>query len=218
MAGTPAALFRVEGALVPRPVAMAAAWMAANAQGLGERAARLGAAALAVPFALGVGDAATGHRLAWSALRGTSEDRLRVLGEEYAEAFLVPALRPVAVDLVERCRREGFAIVLLSDHLDTVARPLGVHLRADVVVANRLEVRDGRATGRLEDPLVARFSGERLGALADAHGFDLERSRAYGASLEDQLLLGAIARPCAVYPDAALRRVARDLDWPVVEG
>lgn len=218
MPSKPAALFRVEGALTARPVAVAAAWMAANAQRLDERAARLGAVALAAPFALGLGDAGLGHRLAWGALRGTSADRLKVLGEEYAETQLVPSLRPIAVDLLDRCRREGFAIVLVSDHVDTVARPLGRHLEADVVVANALELRNGRATGRLADPLVARFGGLALRELADAHGFDLARSRAYGASAEDQLLLAAIGQPCAVYPDRALRRVARDLDWPVVEG
>src|SRR5690349_12111437 len=83
--GKAAALFRLEGALVARPAALAAAWLAANAQGMSERALRLGAVALSAPFALGLGDASTGQRLAWSALRGTSEDRLRVLGREYAE-------------------------------------------------------------------------------------------------------------------------------------
>ena len=218
MTGRAAALFRLEGALVPRPAALAAAFLAANAQHVGQRALRLGAVALAAPFALGLGDAATGHRLAWAALRGTSEDRLRVLGEEYAEAHLIPALRPIAVDLVEQARRDGCLLVLVSDHVEPIVRPVAAHLRIDTVVANRLELRNGSATGRLEDPVVTRFGGERLRELAAEHGIDLGRSRAYGALAEDQVLLSAIGLPCAVHPDRALRRVARDLDWPVVEG
>lgn len=213
----PAALFRVEGAIVPRPAQLAAGWLAASGQHLSERAVRVGAVALSAPFALGLGDVVTGHRLAWAALRGTSEDRLRVLGEEYAETMLVPAIRPIAVDLIERARRDGCAIVFVSDHVGPVARPLAAHLRADHLVANELELRNGRSTGRLMDPVVARFGGAALQAFADRHGLDLARSRAYGSRAEDQVLLSGIGLPCAVCPDRALRRVARDLDWPVVE-
>lgn len=214
----PAALFRVEGALTPRPAVLAAAWMAANAQRLEERAARLGAVALGAPLAFGLGDPTTGQRLAWAALRGTSEDRLRVLGQDYAESWLFGDLRPAGVDLLEQARRDGCLLVLISDHPDVIAEPLKRHLKADLLVANRLELRNGAATGRLVDPVVARFGGQALRDLAHAHQLDLGRSRAYAAAGADQVLLSAIGLPCAVHPDRALRRVCKDLDWPVVEG
>jgi phosphoserine phosphatase len=217
MAGRPAALFRVEGVITPRPAQLAAGWIAANGQHLTDRAVRVGAVALSAPFALGWGDAAIGHRLAWAALRGTSEDRLRILGQEYAETVLLPTLRPIAVDLLERARREGCALVLISDHVQQAVQALAEHLRVDHLVANELELRNGRATGRLVDPLVARFGGALLQAFAARHDLDLASSRAYGSRGDDQLLLAGIGLPCAVCPDRALRRVARDLDWPVVE-
>lgn len=213
----PAALFRVEGVIVARPAQLAAGWMAASGQHLSERAVRVGAVALSAPFALGLGDVVVGHRLAWAALRGTSEDRLRVLGEEYAETVLVPTIRPIAVDLIERARRDECAIVLVSDHVRPVAEALAAHLRADHLIANELEMRNGRATGRLVDPVVARFGGAALHTFAERNGLDLARSRAYGSRAEDQVLLSGIPLPCAVCPDRTLRRVARDMDWPVVE-
>lgn len=213
-----AALFRLEGALVPRPAHLAAAWLAANAQHLSERALRTCAVALSAPFALGLGDPATGQRLAWSALRGTSADRLKILGREYAETWLIPSLRPTGLDLIERARRDGLAIVVLSDHLHELAAPVAAHLRADALVSNHLEIRDGRATGRLEDPILSRFGGSLLREWAAREGFDLASCRAYGASADDQVLLSSIGWPCAVSPDRTLRRVARDLSWPVVEG
>jgi phosphoserine phosphatase len=214
----PGAFFRVEGPLVARPAVLAAAWLAASAQRIEERVVRLGAVALGAPFALGLGgERTTGQRLAWSGLRGTSRDRLRVLGEEYAERNLVPALLPIGVDLVERARRDGCAIVLVSDHIEEIAAPLGRHLRADVVLANRLELLNDRATGRLSDPVVARLGGAVLRDVARAHRIDLARSRAYGAQGSDQVLLSSIGWPCAVRPDRVLRRVALDLDWPVLE-
>ncbi len=213
----PAAFFRVEGALSARPSAVAAAWLATNAQQLGLRAARLGAVALSAPFVLGMGDPTTGHRLAWAGLRGMSEDRLAVLGEDYWAEHLRDSLRPLGLDLVEQARRDGLAIVLVSDNVECVVAPVKAHLRADRLVCNRLELRAGRATGRLADPVVSRFGGSWLRDLAHTEGYDLMQSRAYGARAADQVLLSSIAFPCAVDPDRTLRRVARDLDWPVVD-
>lgn len=214
----PAAFFRFEGVLVSRPAPLAAAWLAANAQHLGQRAVRLGAVALSAPFALGLGDAAVGQRVAWSALRGMSHDRIAVLGEEYAQTQLMDQLRPVGVDLLERARRGGYRIVIVSDLIEEVVHPLADHLRADHLVCNHLEMRNGKATGRLEGATVTRFGGRALREFATKYDIELGSSCAYGASGDDQVLLSAVELPCAVTPDRALRRVAADLDWPVVEG
>ncbi|HHO50739.1 MAG TPA: hypothetical protein ENK18_07650 [Deltaproteobacteria bacterium] len=215
--GRQAAFFRAEGVLVSRPAHLAAAWLAANAQHLGQRAARLGAVALAAPLSLGLGDSSVGHRVAWSALRGMSADRIAVLGEEYAATQLLDRLRPAGVDLLERSRRDGCTIVLISDLIDEIVAPVGAMLRADHVVCNHLEYRNRRATGRLMDPIATRFGGGTLRAFADDHGLDLSASRAYGAFASDQVLLASVRLPCAVSPDRGLRRIALDLDWPVVE-
>ena len=52
------------------------------------------------------------------------------------------------------------AIVLVSDHIEEIAAPVARHLRADVLRANRLEMMNDRATGRLADPVTARLGGE----------------------------------------------------------
>lgn len=213
-----AAFFRFEGVLVARPAAVAAAWLAANAQHMGQRAFRLGTVALSAPFALGLGDAAIGQRVAWSSLRGMSADRVAVLGEEYAQTQLIENLRPVGVDLLERARRDGKRVVIVSDLVQEIVQPVAEHLRADHLVCNHLEMRNGKATGRLEGSVVTRFGGRRLREFATKYGIDLAASSAYGASVDDQVLLSAVELPCAVHPDRALRRVATDLDWPVVEG
>jgi len=215
---TPAAFFRLEGVLVQRPPALAAGWLAANAQHVRGRVSRLASVAAAAPFSLGLGDAATGSRLTWMGLRGMSEDRLEVLGEEYWATWLAEGLRPAGVDLVQRAKKEGFAVVLLSDHIAPIARHALQAVKADHLIANRPELRNGRATGRLVDPVVARFGGRPLRDFAAANDLDLSAARAYGSTAADQVLLSALPWPCAVYPDRGLRRVARDLDWPVVEG
>jgi len=209
-----AAFVRAEGPLLPYGAVRAAAWLAANAQDLGSRAARLGGVALAAPF--GLSDPILALRLAWGALRGTSEDRLEILGEEYWETQLRGKLVRVGQDLLERARADGHRVVLVSDHPDCVARHLAEAIRADVLVCNQLELRAGRATGRIADPLASRFGGPALQAFASAHGLSLAGSLAYGTAGTDIALLAGVGRPCAVAPTAELRRAARDLDWPVV--
>ena len=213
----PVAFFRLEGVLLSRPANLAAAWMAANAQELRQRLGSLSAVAASAPFSLGFGDPAVGARLAWMGLRGMSEDRLEVLGEEYWATHLDGHLRASGVDLVNQAKKDGRVVVLVADHLEPIARHVQHAVKADLLVANRMELRDGKATGRLKDPIVARFGGRPLRDFVAEHSLDLDGARAYGATAADQVLLAAIPWPCAVHPDRRLRRVARDLDWPIVE-
>jgi phosphoserine phosphatase len=214
----PVAFFRLEGVLVARPAALAAGWFATNAQHLSGRLARFGAVAASAPFNLGVGDPALGARLAWMGLREMSDDRVEVLGEEYWAIWLAEHLLPAGVDLLARARRDGFATVLVADHIEPIARHAAAELKVDHLVANRVEMRNGRCTGRLLDPVVARFGGRPLRDFTAAHQLDLSQARAYGSAAADQVLLSSAPWPCAVHPDRGLRRVARDLDWPIVEG
>lgn len=215
-----AAFYRVEGTLVGRPTLAAAAWFAANAQGVGERVARLGNVALAAPFAI-AGSLVTGSagtRMTWMGLRGLLEDRLEILAEEYYEEFVRPSVLAVGRDLLEKSRRRGQRVVLISDNIDLVMRPLCRELRADDLVCNQLEIRRGAATGRLCEPVIGgNLAGQWARGFADQHRIDLDRSCAYGAAAADSLLLSAIGQPCAVNPDRQLRRLARDHDWPVVD-
>jgi len=215
-----AAFFRVEGTLVRPPALAAAAYLAANASGLGERFARLGNVALALPLAM-AGELQTGStatRMTWMGVRGMSEDRLRVLSDEYFEKYLRDEVLEVGEGLLKKAKKAGQRIVFISDGIDWVVQPLGKQLGADDLICNRLEVRKDKATGRLEDPVVGgNLSGQWARSFAADNGIDLEKSFAYGASAADSLLLSAIGKPCAVNPDRQLRRIAKDHDWPVVE-
>ncbi|MDW8363920.1 MAG: haloacid dehalogenase-like hydrolase [Myxococcales bacterium] len=211
----------MEGVLVPR-VAMSGApvYLALNAQRIAERVLRLGNVMAAVPW-LAQGplhDTTTATRIVFMGLRGMSEDRLVELGRQYAETQLVPRLRPGCVELLREAARHGRRPVLLSDGIDVVVGPLADHLGVGDVLCNALEMQDGLATGRLREPVVsAALAVERVRQWADRHGVELSASAAYVARLDDQLLAAAVGEPCVVCPDRALRRLARDLDWPVLE-
>jgi phosphoserine phosphatase len=131
MTESTAAFFRVEGTLLKRGTVAAAGYFAANGQGFRERATRLGHVAIAAAGfgLLGQNDRALANRMTWAALRGMSEDRLAVLAEEYVEEQAKPNLLDSGLELISRARRAGHRIILVSESLDRIVRPLAEHAR-----------------------------------------------------------------------------------------
>lgn len=224
-ASPPVALIRAEGVLWSGGLLRPTAYLAANAQGFGERAARLAGLALAAPlgWALRQNDRGTSLRATAFACRHMSEDRVVMLLEEYLGSRWMPQLQEEGLDIARRCERDGYRLVVLSELLDPVARHLverlveQLALRERVeLVANRLEMQDGRATGRLVEPVVGE-SARVWQELAEQRGWDLRAARAYASAGPDGLLLAAVGDPCAVRPDYTLRQAARGARWPVVE-
>jgi HAD superfamily phosphoserine phosphatase-like hydrolase len=221
MTESTAAFFRVEGTLLKRGTVAAAGYFAANGQGFRERATRLGHVAIAAAGfgLLGQNDRALANRMTWAALRGMSEDRLAVLAEEYVEEQAKPNLLDSGLELISRARRAGHRIILVSESLDRIVRPLAEHARRiDDVVSNSLEIVDGETTGRLVEPIVGGHEGGRwVRAYAEEHRIDLGRSVAYGCHGPDLLMLAAVGEACAVNPDYTLRRAATEARWPILD-
>jgi HAD superfamily phosphoserine phosphatase-like hydrolase len=218
---TEAVFVRIEGVLAGPGARSAAAYFAANAAGLRERALRLGHLAWTAPVyqVLGQSDRVLANRLAYLALRGMSEDRIAELAHEYWENVLRARVLSDGIELLRRARTEGKRIVLLADSIEQVVQPLIEHLRVvDDYVCNRLEFRNGLATGKLVDPVIGGHDGGRfVTTYAQEHAIDLNTSVAYGAHGPDVLMLAAVGRPCAVNPDYTLRRAAREAGWPIMD-
>jgi phosphoserine phosphatase len=216
-----AAFFRVEGALVAHGACSAAAYFAANGAGFAERALKLGQVAITAPFysLLGQSDRVLANRLAYLSLRNMSEDRVAELAEEYFDGILRERVLHGGTELLRAARHNGHRVVLICDGLREVVEPLAAHLRhVDDYVCNRLEYRDGYASGKLLEPVVGGHdSASWARRYADDHGIDLARSVVYAAHGPDLLLLSSVGSPCAVNPDFTLRRAARQADWPILD-
>ncbi|HKC87603.1 MAG TPA: SDR family oxidoreductase, partial [Blastocatellia bacterium] len=154
---TPNATFwRVEGSLLNLGAVHPVAFFTWNAQSFSERWMRRGGVALLAMFRplLYAFDRIFATRALHALLRGVSRDRLDLLGEEYFNYVLKPKLKPNGVAKLKEAQARGARIVLVSQGLDHVMRPLAQHLGAERLIANRLEFRDGLATGRLLSPVI----------------------------------------------------------------
>ena len=148
--------WRVEGSLLELTTVRPIAFFTWNGQTFIERWMRRGLVlvmAVLRPF-LYAANRVFATRVVHTVLRGVSRDRLDLLGEEYFQYKLKPQLKPEGVRELKRLIDSGADVVLVSQGLDHVMGPLARHLGAKWVIANRLEFRDGMATGRLLDPVI----------------------------------------------------------------
>jgi len=148
--------WRVEGSLLEMGALRPVGFFTWNAQSFAERwARRTGMAAVTLTRPLAYGASRTfATRLLHTLLRGTSRDRLDLLGEEYFQYVLRPQLRRESAEKLLEAVRSNERIVLVSQAMEHILRPLAKHFGVESFIANRLEFRDGRATGRLLEPVI----------------------------------------------------------------
>jgi HAD superfamily hydrolase (TIGR01490 family) len=157
------------------------------------------------------------NELLFANYEGISRDRLLILADEAFDSVMKRAVYPGARDLVQRCRAEGHEVVLVSGALDFLMERLAKHLGASGFIANRLDFKNGYATGKLLRPIVAGPEKARLiREWARERSIDLADCFAYSDSYSDVPMLSVVGHPCAVNPDLRLAKLALTYDWPVI--
>ena len=148
--------WRVEGSLLEISALRSVGFFNWNSQSFLERWVRrggmLGVALLRPPTYLANRTFAT--RFLHGVLRGITKDRLDLLGEEYFQYVLKPRMRREALGKLVDAVRDGQRVVLVSQMLEHLLRPMAEFFAADGFLANRLEFRNGLATGRLLAPVI----------------------------------------------------------------
>jgi len=148
--------WRVEGSLLELTTTRPIAFFAWNSQTFASRGLRRGVVlltALLRPF-LYAANRKMATRIVHAVLRGITRDRLDLLGEEEFEYKLKPLLKEEGVRHLKALQETGAEVVLVSQGLEQVMRPLARHLGVKWIIANRIEFRDGVSTGRLLSPVI----------------------------------------------------------------
>ena len=160
--------WRAEGSLLNLTAVRPVAFFTWNAQSFLERWMRrgtMGVLAVARPF-LYLSNRIFATRVLHTVLRGESRDRLDLLGDEFFQYFLKPRLNRSGVENLTELVGSGADVVLVSQALDHIMRPMADYLGVRKIISNRLDFRDGLATGRLLDPVIrprgvfAKLSGQ----------------------------------------------------------
>jgi alcohol-forming fatty acyl-CoA reductase len=146
---------------------------------------------------------------------GVHENELRKVIADEVTVSLHRGLFEQALERIRAHRAAGHRTVLLTGEIDVFVEPLATLF--DVMVAGKMESDEtGRWTGHLATPpLVGEARATWLRRYAQAEGFDLAGSYAYGDSYADRSWLEVVGHPSAVNPDPSLYRYAKSKRWPV---
>ena len=215
-----AAYFDVDGTLVRTNLIQPTIHFFSNQASLGQSFRKISTAILDAPRMLHaeLRDRRLFNELLYSHYRGMSQDRIEVLAREIFEDILIDAIYPGAKDLIALCKKADQRVVLVTGSLDVTIKYLAEHLGADDFITNRLELKDGIATGKLMHPVVAGPVKSHL-IVEDAkkHGHDLSLCHGYSDSYSDVPMLSVVGQAFCVNPDKKLQRLAQAYRWPIID-
>jgi HAD superfamily hydrolase (TIGR01490 family) len=131
---------------------------------------------------------------------------------------VLPRLYPQMLERAYGHQDAGVPIYILTAASQEMADLLARVLAFDGGLGSRSEIVDGRYTGRPAGPFNYR-EGKVLAMreLAAREEIELDASYAYSDSESDLPMLRAVRHAVVVNPDAALRRIAAEEGWEVVE-
>jgi HAD superfamily hydrolase (TIGR01490 family) len=148
---------------------------------------------------------------------GWRVEQVSQIVEEALQELIHPYVYAEAALLIAEHQAAGRDVVLVSTSGEEMVRPIGALLGIDEVIATRMVVEDGRYTGAVAFYAAGPNKAAAVRELAKERGYDLDLSYAYSDSITDAPLLHAVGRPTVVNPDRALRRLALDNGWPMLE-
>ncbi len=137
--------------------------------------------------------------------------------EQFVEERIRPLLLPKAMELIERHRRQGDELLVITATNRFITEPIVELLGISQLIASEPEMVDGRYTGEVAGvPSYAQGKVIRLRQWLREHGGSLKGSWFYSDSHNDLPLLELVAHPVAVDPDELLAREATRRGWPII--
>ncbi|MBI4484005.1 MAG: HAD-IB family hydrolase [Acidobacteria bacterium] len=203
-----AAIFEVDGTLLPRPSLERRFARFLFRQGmLGPREVLLWLGGFAESFSFGKNK---------KYLAGKSAEAMKAL----AAKFLLQApslVWPLARDRIWEHLGRGHLVVIVSGSLDLLVQPLARMLQADLALGTTLDAREGKLTGTVngQHP-CGRSKASLIRQLQGQWDVDLQRSYGYGNRSSDAAFLKLLGHPVAVNPDPGLKREALQSGWPIL--
>jgi HAD superfamily hydrolase (TIGR01490 family) len=167
-------------------------------------------------YKLGVLNIQEWARGALREFEGEEEAELAAQARQDFAPQVIAAIYPEARDLVDMHRERGDVVAIVSGATRFVVEPIAEALGVEHMIYTRLEVMEGRFTGRVIEPVC--FEEGKiywLEQFIEDHGIELARSYFYSDSITDLPLLERVGHPVVTNPDPMLYRIARKRHWPV---
>lgn len=160
-------------------------------------------------------------RFAVEALRLRGEAGYREAHGRFMREVIGPALKPAALDLVRRHQQADRHVLIVTATNELVTRPIAQAFGVDELIAVELERGpDGWITGEIAGvPSMREGKVVRVEQWLAARGLDWldVETTFYSDSTNDLPLLEKVDHPVATNPGAALRTLALERGWRILD-
>jgi HAD superfamily hydrolase (TIGR01490 family) len=151
-----------------------------------------------------------------------SPERAAQLHAKYMRDWILPAIKPQALELVRHHQAAGDTCIIITATNEFVTREIAAAFGVAHLIAVDLErTTDGHVTNRIAG--VPSFQGGKVTRMAQwlserglAWG-DIPKSTFYSDSMNDLPLLERVTNPVATNPDERLRALALQRQWPILD-
>ncbi len=139
---------------------------------------------------------------------------LAELHSEFMKTKIASIWLPKAENLLNKHRKDGDYILIITATNHFVTRPIAEKLGVDDIIATMPEKKDNRYTGNVAGiPCFQEGKVERLATWLEENNHSLDNSYFYSDSINDLPLLSKVTHPIAVDPDELLKKHAVKYGW-----
>ena len=153
---------------------------------------------------------------AYSVTKGWDAEKIRKIIERYYHKKIHKLIYPEMRRIIEEHRKKGRIIIFITNSWDAMAQNTADELKADILIATKVEIRDGKYTGKVIQPCFGEYKKEYLLKTAAEKDIDLKKSYAYSDHVSDIPMLKAVGHATAVNPDKNLLKVAKIRGWEIL--
>lgn len=144
-------------------------------------------------------------------------EELQAWRADFVEQKIRPLIGQPALDLVDKHRKAGDSLLVITATNSFVTRPIVDIFGIDNLIGTDPEQIDGRFTGAVAGtPSFREGKVSRLNTWLEQTGETLDGACFYSDSHNDLPLLQLVEKPVAVDPDDTLRAHAENAGWPVI--
>lgn len=151
--------------------------------------------------------------------KGASEKEVLEVFHWIADNHISKSLRSDVVKMLKQHEQSGHIMAIVSATYSELLELIGQKLGVPNLIGTKLEVIDGKYTGKIIKPLCF---GENKAKLLKEFiernelEIDCSSSFAYADSMFDIPLLKLVGNPVATYPDGNLRQFAEHNGWQIL--
>lgn len=149
-------------------------------------------------------------------LAGQPYDKMVEMAADCFETAIKPRISRAGLKSIQEHKTQGHTIVLLSGSLDFLLEHLRRYVGADHLIAAKMEVVDGKLTGRIvgRHPYGS-YKAALMQHFASEHGLDFSNSFCYADHHTDHEVLRLFGNPIVINPKARMRQIAQRERWTV---